>query len=113
LNYSGAQGADLSLLEKESQEDSLKEEGPRPGTRMVYKYEAPKPRDGGWGWFVVVGCAVMHVLQVGTERTFGLVYLEIEDMFGGSSALTAWIGSILTAFRMGFGEFVTSTLNFY
>ncbi|XP_064620260.1 monocarboxylate transporter 4-like [Lineus longissimus] len=103
--------AESQFLGKEQSEAPPSEDSAKLEPHMMYKYEQAKPRDGGWGWFVVVGCAVMHVLQVGTERTFGLVYLEIEDMFGGSSALTAWIGSILTAFRMGFGPVASILCN--
>ncbi|XP_064649546.1 monocarboxylate transporter 13-like [Lineus longissimus] len=61
------------------------------------------PPDGGWGWFCVIGCALMHTFLIGTERTFGLLYLELVDKFNESAALTAWVGSLTTALRMGLG----------
>jgi MCP family monocarboxylic acid transporter-like MFS transporter 13/MCP family monocarboxylic acid transporter-like MFS transporter 12 len=62
------------------------------------------PPDGGWGWFSVVGCALMHTFLIGTERMFGLIYLELIDKFNQSAAMTAWVGSLTTALRMGLGK---------
>ena len=50
--------------------------------------------DGGWGWFVVLGAFLLQALTVGTAYTFGVIYVELLDVFGESKSTTAWVGSI-------------------
>ena len=61
--------------------------------------------DGGWGWMVVIGCSMMHLFLGGLSRSYGLVYIELQEKFHSSSAITAWIGGACNAFRMGFSEY--------
>ena len=60
--------------------------------------------DGGWGWMCVFGCALMHFLVIGYNRSYGLVYMRLRDRFDSSAALTAWIGGFSIAMRMGCSE---------
>ncbi|XP_045200140.2 monocarboxylate transporter 13-like [Mercenaria mercenaria] len=57
------------------------------------KYEAP---DGGWGWIVCAACFTSHVLTDGILYSFGVVFVELLDYFGGSKGETAVIASIST-----------------
>ena len=55
---------------------------------------SPKALDGGWGWMVVLGTAVCHVIFGIIVRAFGVTYIELLARFGGSATATAWIGAI-------------------
>ena len=60
--------------------------------------------DGGWGWFVVLGCTFMHFLIGGVNRSYGVVFLQLRQKFHSSAAITAWVGGMATAFRMGLSK---------
>ena len=57
--------------------------------------------DGGWGWMVVLGSFLMHVLLGGLSRSYGLIYIQLRQMFNSTAAITAWVGGMFVAFRMG------------
>ena len=61
--------------------------------------------DGGWGWMCVVGCGLMHFLQGGNGRSFGVVYVKMLDKFDCSAAMGSTIGGLFSAFRMGCGRY--------
>jgi hypothetical protein len=42
--------------------------------------------DGGWGWAVVFGCAVVHLVSAGLGKSFGVIIVGIIDQFGCSSS---------------------------
>ncbi|OWA53355.1 putative Monocarboxylate transporter 7 [Hypsibius exemplaris] len=50
--------------------------------------------DGGYGWMVVFGCFLMHVVNVGLIKSFGIVFVELQKDYGASSAKASWIYSI-------------------
>ncbi|ELT94270.1 hypothetical protein CAPTEDRAFT_88737, partial [Capitella teleta] len=50
-----------------------------------------KPPDGGYGWVVVVGCMLGHVLVVGTARGFGIFYVALIEKFQMSAAATSLV----------------------
>ena len=54
----------------------------------------PKPLDGGWGWMVVLGTAICHVVFGIIVRAFGVTYIELLARFQGAATATAWIGAI-------------------
>ena len=56
--------------------DDTAETPPSGEERQQTSSEVP---DGGWGWFCVLGCAMMHYLLGGTERSFGIIYIELLD----------------------------------
>ncbi|KAL3871116.1 hypothetical protein ACJMK2_039135 [Sinanodonta woodiana] len=55
--------------------------------------------DGGWGWFVVLGSALIHILLGGFERSSGVLFLELKDRFGQSASATAWVSAIFSTSR--------------
>ena len=61
--------------------------------------------DGGWGWMVVLGCTIMHVMLGGWTRSYGIFYVKIRERFESSAAITAWVGGASTAMWMGGGQF--------
>lgn len=59
--------------------------------------------DGGYGWFILIGCFLIHLLQVGLARSFGVFYMDLSEWLGSSSALTGGIVSTFNVFRMTLG----------
>ncbi|GFO49585.1 monocarboxylate transporter 14 [Plakobranchus ocellatus] len=56
--------------------------------------------DGGYGWFIVVASCLSHTLIGGLERSDGIFFLQIEDRFQKSAALTAWPCAIASMTRL-------------
>ena len=54
----------------------------------------PNALDGGWGWMVVFGTALCHVIFGIVVRAFGVTYIQLLARFGASATATAWIGAI-------------------
>lgn len=59
--------------------------------------------DGGWGWFCVVGSFIATFILGGVEKSFGLIFGEIEDKFHASALATSWVGSLSTTCRLTLG----------
>lgn len=55
----------------------------------------PTPPDGGWGWFVVLGSFLLHVVADGIVYSFGVFYMEFLTYFKGGKGETAWVGSLV------------------
>ena len=53
--------------------------------------------DGGWGWACVFGCLLMHFLQGGFMRSYGVIYVYLRENFGASATVAAWIGGFYVA----------------
>ena len=60
--------------------------------------------DGGWGWMVVLGCTYMHFLVGGFNRSYGVLFIQLQHRFHSSAAITAWVGGMATALRMGLSK---------
>ena len=43
--------------------------------------EAPRPPDGGWGWMVVLGSFIVHIIADGMAYSFGVVVVALLDHF--------------------------------
>ena len=61
--------------------------------------------DGGWGWMCVIGSMLMHSLVDGYTRSYGLIYVQLQNRFDSSAALTAVVGSACIAVRMCGSEY--------
>uniref|UniRef100_A0A0K2T064 Major facilitator superfamily (MFS) profile domain-containing protein n=1 Tax=Lepeophtheirus salmonis TaxID=72036 RepID=A0A0K2T064_LEPSM len=59
-----------------------------------YSYDAP---DGGWGWVVVLGSFMVNCIADGVTFSFGILFIELQEEFQLSKALTAWVVSIFHA----------------
>ncbi|CAH1982807.1 unnamed protein product [Acanthoscelides obtectus] len=57
--------------------------------------DSPAPPDGGWGWMVVFGSFMIHVITDGVTYSFGIFYDEFLDYFKEGKGPTSWILSIL------------------
>ncbi|XP_017768067.1 PREDICTED: monocarboxylate transporter 12 [Nicrophorus vespilloides] len=51
--------------------------------------------DGGWGWVVVFGSFMIHVITDGVTYSFGIFYDEFLTYFNEGKGPTSWILSIL------------------
>ncbi|XP_063444117.1 monocarboxylate transporter 12-like [Mytilus trossulus] len=65
------------------------------------KEEAQAP-DGGWGWIVLVGAVLLNLLIGGAVTTFGVLYVELLDLFHQNASKTAWVGSVANAMGLLF-----------
>ncbi|KAH7641473.1 monocarboxylate transporter 5-like [Dermatophagoides farinae] len=55
----------------------------------------PPCPDGGWGWMVVFGSFMIHVIADGIIYSFGLFYYELAKHFGESKTATSMVVSIM------------------
>lgn len=54
--------------------------------------------DGGYAWVIVACSFTLQVLAVGVAYTFGVLYVELLNIFNQDKSTTAWIGSFQTFF---------------
>lgn len=73
----------------------------------------PSPPDGGWGWVVVFGSFMIHIITDGMTYSFGLFYIEFLDYFNEGKGYTAWIVSILVGATFASGPISSSFVNRY
>ena len=78
---------------------------PNPFVSTATIDNTPKPPDGGWGWMVVVGCMLGHVLIVGSARAFGIFYVALMEKFESSATATALVPSLFNCLRMLLGSY--------
>jgi hypothetical protein len=62
------------------------------------------PLDGGYGWVVVFGCFLMHVINVGLIKSFGIIFVDLREKFNASSYDTSWIYSLFLVCSTWFGK---------
>ncbi|CAL1543529.1 unnamed protein product, partial [Lymnaea stagnalis] len=59
--------------------------------------------DGGYGWIVVLGCFIAHIIIGGFERNDGIYYLQFKSRFEKSAQLTSWPGALVSTIRLFLG----------
>uniref|UniRef100_A0A8C6K433 Uncharacterized protein n=1 Tax=Melopsittacus undulatus TaxID=13146 RepID=A0A8C6K433_MELUD len=60
------------------------------------------PPDGGYGWVVVASAFMVMGLTVAVLKTFGLLFVEIQQHFDEHASTTSWITSVtITVFHLG------------
>ncbi|XP_063417548.1 monocarboxylate transporter 12-B-like [Mytilus trossulus] len=67
--------------------------------------------DGGWGWAVVLGCFLVHLIMDGFVYAFGVFYIEFLDYFGSDKGTTALIGSLLNGMYLFAGPIASVLTN--
>uniref|UniRef100_A0A0K8TLS6 Putative monocarboxylate transporter n=1 Tax=Tabanus bromius TaxID=304241 RepID=A0A0K8TLS6_TABBR len=75
--------------------------------------QLPTPPDGGWGWMVVFGSFMIHIINDGITYSFGLFYYEFVTYFNESKSFTAWIVSILVGVTLCSGPISSAFVNRY
>ncbi|ALC49542.1 Mct1 [Drosophila busckii] len=73
----------------------------------------PTPPDGGWGWMVVFGSFMIHIVTDGMTYSFGMFYDEFVTYFNEGSGYTAWIASIMVGVTFSSGPISSSFVNRY
>ncbi|XP_012158740.1 monocarboxylate transporter 12 [Ceratitis capitata] len=73
----------------------------------------PVPPDGGWGWMVVFGSFMIHIITDGMTYSFGLFYNEFLSYFNEGKGYTAWIVSIMVGVTYASGPISSSFVNRY
>jgi len=51
--------------------------------------------DGGWGWMVVLGSFMIHVIADGIACSFGVFVQDFVDYFDGSKSVVGGLGSLM------------------
>ncbi|XP_062588832.1 monocarboxylate transporter 12-like [Saccostrea cucullata] len=75
--------------------------------------DMPTPPDGGWGWFVVLGSFLLHVVADGIVYSFGVFYMEFLEYFKGGRGETAWVGSLVPGVTLLVGPIASALTNRY
>jgi len=76
------------------------------GRKMSEADDGPiPPPDGGWGWMVVLGSFLIHVIADGIVYSFGIFYMEFLHYFKGGKGETAWVGSLVPGVTLSVGKF--------
>ena len=57
----------------------------------------PDHLDGGWGWMVVLGSFISHLILGGIHYSFGVYIVQFIDYFRVGRGVTGWIGSLLSS----------------
>uniref|UniRef100_A0A0V0J5Y8 Monocarboxylate transporter 5 n=1 Tax=Schistocephalus solidus TaxID=70667 RepID=A0A0V0J5Y8_SCHSO len=57
--------------------------------------QSMKPPEGGWGWVVVFGSFLVHLIADGITYAFGVFTPAIVDYYGASRQLVGWLNSAL------------------
>ncbi|XP_013113022.2 monocarboxylate transporter 12 [Stomoxys calcitrans] len=75
--------------------------------------QQPIPPDGGWGWMVVFGSFMIHIITDGMTYSFGLFYDEFLVYFNEGKGYTAWIVSIMVGVTFASGPISSAFVNRY
>jgi hypothetical protein len=70
-------------------------EGSESEAKSEWDPNIPVPPDGGWGWMVVFGSFMIHVIADGIVYSFGIFYSEFLEYFESGKGDTAWIASLM------------------
>lgn len=66
----------------------------------------PPCPDGGWGWWVVFGSFMIHVIADGIIYSFGLFYFELVNHFNASKTATSMVVSIMNGTTYCIGKLI-------
>ncbi|ESP04801.1 hypothetical protein LOTGIDRAFT_83012, partial [Lottia gigantea] len=67
--------------------------------------------EGGWGWFVVLGCHLQHIIIGGFERSDGVLFLKLMSKFNGTASATSWVCSLSSTVRLMIGPLASAMCN--
>ncbi|OQV19610.1 putative Monocarboxylate transporter 2 [Hypsibius exemplaris] len=88
--------APVIVVDTEGQKVAFVQEGD------VRKTENAAP-DGGFGWIIVFGVFMIHIIIDGITYSFGILLPDLLDKFEGSKGETSWIISVLIGTTYGCG----------
>ena len=64
----------------------------------------PAVPDGGWGWVVVIGSFMIHVIADGIAYSFGVFVEDFVDYFECSKSAVGGLGSLMLGVTWGSGN---------
>lgn len=67
--------------------------------------------DGGWGWMVVLGTFMVHLINDGVEYSFGIFVEDFVDYFESSRSAVGGIGSLMLGMTYCSGPIVSVLTN--
>ncbi|CAJ0574709.1 unnamed protein product, partial [Mesorhabditis spiculigera] len=67
--------------------------------------------DGGWGWVVVFGSFMIHVIADGFVYSFGVVAEKLIDVFKSDNTMSAMTIALLTGLTLGAGPIASALTN--
>lgn len=70
-----------------------------------------KPPDGGWGWVVVFGSFMIHVIADGVAYSFGIYVESFLAHFEASRSEVGFLGSLMLGVTWGTGPIASSLTN--
>jgi len=72
--------------------------------------DSPEPMvpDGGWGWMVVLGSFMIHVIADGIAYSFGVFVEDFVDYFECSKSAVGGLGSLMLGVTWGSGNVMLS-----
>ncbi|XP_052768014.1 monocarboxylate transporter 12-like [Mya arenaria] len=80
-------------------------------TNCVLEMDEDKVQDGGWGWMIVFGAFMVHVIMGGFDRSSGVFYLQFKEKFNRSATETAWALSLFSTLRHAMAPVASAILN--
>jgi hypothetical protein len=66
--------------------------------------QLPKAPDGGWGWVVVFGSFMVHVIADGIAYSFGIYVEDFVEYFECSRSEVGILGSLMIGVTWGSGN---------
>jgi hypothetical protein len=66
--------------------------------------QLPQAPDGGWGWVVVFGSFMVHVIADGMAYSFGIYVEDFVDYFECSRSEVGTLGSLMIGVTWGSGN---------
>ncbi|XP_033228377.1 monocarboxylate transporter 9 [Belonocnema kinseyi] len=89
------------------------EENDSPMQEISEKESQPPPPDGGWGWVVVFGSFMIHIVTDGVTYSFGVLFEKLINYFDEGTGATAWIVSILVGVTLCSGPIASVFVDKY
>ncbi|OWF47509.1 monocarboxylate transporter 9-like isoform X2 [Mizuhopecten yessoensis] len=79
---------------------------------IEFEQELSAP-DGGWGWLVVFGSLMIHIILFGIEKSSGILLKKFKEKFHESSSATAWVATLPAGLRLMFAPICSMLINKY
>ncbi|XP_014673986.1 PREDICTED: uncharacterized protein LOC106814203 [Priapulus caudatus] len=73
----------------------------------------PPAPDGGWGWVIVLSSFLTHLVADGTAFSFGILYVEMLQMFQQGSGKTAFVVSMYVSIPLLAGPIASPIVEQY
>jgi len=96
--------ADVLIWDTISDEDHKRISEGEPDGMEAEKPVLRKAPDGGWGWVVVFGSFMIHVIADGVAYSFGIYVESFLDHFNASRSEVGFLGSLMLGVTWGTGE---------